>query len=57
MGTIRALRRITLSRITLSRITLTRIGIIVGIGVLVDSLPVRTANVPTLAVITDERFW
>ena len=38
-------------------ITLTEIGIIVGIDVRVDSLPVRTASVPTLAVITDERFW
>ncbi|GGL00739.1 hypothetical protein GCM10007382_20880 [Salinibacterium xinjiangense] len=38
-------------------ITLTEIGIIVGIGTLLDSPPVRTVSVPTLAVIADAGFW
>jgi len=38
-------------------ITLTQIGIIVCIGVLLDTLLVRTVIVPSLAFITGERFW
>lgn len=38
-------------------ITLTQIGIIVCIGVLLDTLLVRTLIVPSLAFITGERFW
>lgn len=38
-------------------ITLTQIGIIVCIGVLLDTLIVRTLIVPALAFIADEKFW
>jgi RND superfamily putative drug exporter len=38
-------------------ITLTQIGIIVCIGVLLDTLLVRTVIVPALAFIAGERFW
>ncbi len=38
-------------------ITLTQIGIIVCIGVLLDTLIVRTVIVPSLAFITGEKFW
>jgi putative drug exporter of the RND superfamily len=38
-------------------ITLTQIGIIVCIGVLLDTLLVRTLIVPSLAFIAGERFW
>lgn len=38
-------------------ITLTQIGIIVCIGVLLDTLLVRTLIVPSLAFITGEKFW
>ena len=38
-------------------ITLTQIGIIVCIGVLLDTLLVRTVIVPSLAFITGEAFW
>ncbi len=38
-------------------ITLTQIGIIVCIGVLIDTLLVRTLIVPSLAVLAGERFW
>ena len=38
-------------------ITLTQIGIIVCIGVLLDTLIVRTVVVPALAFIAGERFW
>jgi len=38
-------------------ITLTQIGVIVGIGVLLDTLLVRTVLVPALAFLTNERFW
>ncbi|CAN5127701.1 MMPL family transporter [soil metagenome] len=38
-------------------ITLTQIGIIVCIGVLLDTLLVRTVVVPSLAFITGEKFW
>ena len=38
-------------------ITLTQIGIIVCIGVLLDTLLVRTVLVPALAFIAGERFW
>jgi RND superfamily putative drug exporter len=38
-------------------ITLTQIGIIVGIGVLLDTLLVRTVLVPALAFALGERFW
>ena len=38
-------------------ITLTQIGIIVCIGVLLDTLVVRTVIVPALAFIAGERFW
>jgi putative drug exporter of the RND superfamily len=38
-------------------ITLTQIGIIVCIGVLLDTLIVRTVIVPALAFIAGEKFW
>jgi RND superfamily putative drug exporter len=38
-------------------ITLTQIGVIVGIGVLLDTLLVRTVIVPALVLLTAERFW
>jgi RND superfamily putative drug exporter len=38
-------------------ITLTQIGIIVCVGVLLDTLLVRTLIVPSLAFITGEKFW
>jgi len=38
-------------------ITLTQIGIIVCIGVLLDTLLVRTLIVPSLAFIAGEKFW
>jgi RND superfamily putative drug exporter len=38
-------------------ITLTQIGIIVCIGVLLDTLLVRTVLVPALAFMLGERFW
>ena len=38
-------------------ITLTQIGIIVGIGVLLDTLLVRTVLVPALATVCGDRFW
>ena len=38
-------------------ITLTQIGIIVCIGVLLDTLLVRTVIVPALAFLTAEKFW
>ncbi len=38
-------------------ITLTQIGIIVCIGVLLDTLLVRTVIVPALAFLTGEKFW
>lgn len=38
-------------------ITLTQIGIIVCVGVLLDTLIVRTVVVPSLAFLTGEKFW
>lgn len=38
-------------------IALAQIGIIVGIGVLLDTLLVRTVLVPALAFVLGERFW
>ena len=38
-------------------VTLTQIGIIVGIGVLLDTLLVRTVIVPALAFTLGDRFW
>jgi RND superfamily putative drug exporter len=38
-------------------ITLTQIGIIVCIGVLIDTLLVRTVIVPAMAFLTKDRFW
>lgn len=38
-------------------ITLTQIGVIVCIGVLIDTLLVRTVIVPALAFIAKDRFW
>ncbi|MEV4561208.1 MMPL family transporter [Kitasatospora sp. NPDC049285] len=38
-------------------ITLTQIGIIVGLGVLLDTLLVRTVLVPALVLLTARRFW
>ena len=42
---------------TLPVIVLTEIGVIVGIGVLLDTLLVRTVLVPALAQLLGERFW
>ncbi|MFJ8017354.1 MMPL family transporter [Streptomyces sp. NPDC096339] len=38
-------------------ITLTQIGVIVGIGVLLDTLLVRTVLVPALVLLTGRHFW
>ncbi|WP_331272894.1 MMPL family transporter [Motilibacter deserti] len=38
-------------------ITLTQIGVVVGIGVLLDTLLVRTVVVPALVLVLGERFW
>lgn len=38
-------------------ITLTQVGVIVGLGVLLDTLLVRTVLVPALCFLTGERFW
>ncbi|MEE6309684.1 MMPL family transporter [Plantactinospora veratri] len=38
-------------------VTLTEIGIIVGVGVLLDTLLVRTLLVPAIATLFGERFW
>jgi RND superfamily putative drug exporter len=38
-------------------ITLTQIGVIVCIGVLLDTLLVRTVLVPALAFLLGDRFW
>ncbi|MFD9129115.1 MMPL family transporter [Kitasatospora sp. NPDC059571] len=38
-------------------ITLTQIGVIVGIGVLLDTLLVRTVLVPALVLLAGRRFW
>ena len=38
-------------------ITLTQIGVIVCIGVLIDTLLVRTVIVPALAFISKDKFW
>jgi RND superfamily putative drug exporter len=38
-------------------ITLTQIGVIVGLGVLLDTLLVRTVLVPALAMLLGDRFW
>ena len=38
-------------------ITLTQIGVIVCVGVLLDTLLVRTVLVPALAFALDRRFW
>ncbi|GAA4982209.1 hypothetical protein GCM10025734_03260 [Kitasatospora paranensis] len=38
-------------------ITLTQIGVIVGIGVLLDTLLVRTVLVPSLVLLAGRRFW
>jgi putative drug exporter of the RND superfamily len=38
-------------------ITLTQIGVIVCIGVLLDTLLVRTVLVPAIAIALGDRFW
>lgn len=38
-------------------IALTQIGVLVGIGVILDTLLVRTLLVPALALLLGERFW
>ena len=38
-------------------VTLTQIGVIVGLGVLFDTLLVRTVLVPALATLLGDRFW
>ncbi|MCF2531492.1 MMPL family transporter [Yinghuangia soli] len=38
-------------------ITLTQIGVIVCVGVLIDTLMVRSVLVPALVLLTGERFW
>jgi putative drug exporter of the RND superfamily len=36
---------------------LTQVGVIVGVGVLLDTLLVRTLVVPAIALLLGERFW
>lgn len=36
---------------------LAQIGIIIGVGVLLDTLLVRTVLVPALALLLGDRFW
>jgi RND superfamily putative drug exporter len=38
-------------------IVLTQLGVIVGIGVVLDTLLVRTIVVPALALLLGRRFW
>lgn len=38
-------------------ITLTQVGVIVGLGVLLDTLLVRTVLVPALCFLTNDTFW
>jgi putative drug exporter of the RND superfamily len=38
-------------------IVLTQIGVVVGIGVLLDTLLVRTVVVPAIALVLGDRFW
>jgi putative drug exporter of the RND superfamily len=38
-------------------IVLTQLGVIVGIGVLLDTLVVRTVLVPSVAVLLGRRYW
>lgn len=38
-------------------VVLTQIGIIVGLGVLLDTLLVRTVLVPALVHVLGDRFW
>ncbi|WP_433292621.1 MMPL family transporter [Actinoplanes sp. CA-030573] len=38
-------------------IVLTQIGVVVGVGVLIDTLLVRTVVVPALALLLGEQFW
>ena len=38
-------------------VTLTQLGVIVGVGVLLDTLLVRTVLVPALAFLCGDRFW
>jgi RND superfamily putative drug exporter len=38
-------------------ITLTQVGVIVCVGVLLDTLLVRTVVVPALAFLLGDRFW
>jgi len=41
----------------LPMVTLTELGVIVGVGVLLDTLLVRTLLVPAVAMLLGERFW
>ena len=38
-------------------VVLAQLGVIVGLGVLLDTLVVRTMLVPALALVLGERFW
>lgn len=38
-------------------ITLTQVGIVVGLGILLDTLLVRTVLVPAMVTLAGERFW
>jgi RND superfamily putative drug exporter len=38
-------------------VVLAQLGVVIGIGVLLDTLLVRTVLVPSLVVLLGERFW
>ena len=43
--------------LVLPLVVLAQLGVVIGIGVLLDTLLVRTVLVPSLVVLLGERFW